>query len=361
MSKFHWSPTAGTQKKRVRKTYDEEDFCLWLRRVGRVLAKNMTMADACLGITGSMPKMEIFTKDVLSGIDRGKSIAESLRLAGCDDEAFLSVVQVGEDAGKLPEVFQHYGTLREKRWKLKQKIERALIYPAAVISGCFALILFLMSYTFPSLKQTFDVMNIKKDALSAAIFTVSDFMQIFPWQMWVAMGGAFFLFMLSLTGRRMLRRWLMIFPVFKRLRHNEEWMLWTRMMHLSLCAGLTTAQALENCMNAAPEDTQGRLEDVKKASRAGKSLCEQTVYPWPSIMRTMLKSGEMSGGMEEAFLDASDWYGEEVTAIMEVLDQAIAPITVVIIMIPLGLIVYVFVNMIFSGLYAGMANSSLGR
>ena len=98
-------------------------------RNGIELIKALTLAKAAIGISGMRAQFEQAEKTVRSG----GSLSASLQEHNALPSIALSLVEVGEDAGELPDMLTSVGELYEESGRQRMTKALALIEPAAIL------------------------------------------------------------------------------------------------------------------------------------------------------------------------------------------------------------------------------------
>ena len=91
-------------------------------------------------------------QQMAAGLDGGETLSEVLEKAGCLPEYVCTMVQIGQQTGKLEQTLQSLGTYYELRSRQKRQIKQALAYPAMV----FVLMLVVVAVLLIKVLPVFD-------------------------------------------------------------------------------------------------------------------------------------------------------------------------------------------------------------
>lgn len=116
-------------------------------------------------------------KKIGKTISTGRGVWESFRRARCFPPFFLSLLQVGELSGTLPEELRRISVYYEKEDLFLQKIKSALAYPTFVV--LFALFVFLIILTFilPSFALLFEALSLPLPPVAEAALSLGLFLK----------------------------------------------------------------------------------------------------------------------------------------------------------------------------------------
>lgn len=105
-------------------------------------------------------------------ISTGRGVWESFRRARCFPPFFLSLLQVGEMSGTLPEELRRISLYYEKEDLFLQKIKSALAYPAFVILFAFLVFLIILTFILPSFALLFEALSLDLPGPAAAALSL---------------------------------------------------------------------------------------------------------------------------------------------------------------------------------------------
>ncbi|MDD4166676.1 MAG: type II secretion system F family protein, partial [Endomicrobiaceae bacterium] len=120
-----------------------DEVAIFCRQMATLVNAGVNILDAVsdIAIMMSNPYFSLTLKKVGESVKAGKTLSESLaEYPKIFDNAFLSMVLVGEKSGKLSEVLEDLAAYMEKTVKLRRKIKSAASYPIFV--GCFFILVF---------------------------------------------------------------------------------------------------------------------------------------------------------------------------------------------------------------------------
>ena len=113
----------------------------------------------CHKILGSQNENETFKKIINSvkvDIESGSTFADSLsKHPKTFDRLYSSLVQAGEMGGVLDTILNRLANYMEKAQALKAKVKGAMVYPGAVTTVAFAIVIFMLWKVIPVFEKMF--------------------------------------------------------------------------------------------------------------------------------------------------------------------------------------------------------------
>lgn len=142
------------RRRRVR----ARDVAMLSRQLAAMLGAGLPLVEA-LGILASQsahPQMRSILERTRADIEAGTPLAQALRRhPAAFGPMFVAMIEVGESAGVLDRILVRLADHADKTLALREKVMRALLYPAAVIlvAGCVTVALLL--YVVPIFAELF--------------------------------------------------------------------------------------------------------------------------------------------------------------------------------------------------------------
>lgn len=132
------------------------------------------------------------------------------------DSIYISMVQAGEKTGSLDWAFAQLHELIGRRQKLKNQLLSAMAYPAFLGVFCFLVILGLLLFVVPSMRELFEgraLHPLTQTVLSASNFLKTSFLSIFLTILSVVLAVSYF-FQRS-EGKLIMQKFLQRVPIVK--------------------------------------------------------------------------------------------------------------------------------------------------
>nr|MDP2192278.1 type II secretion system F family protein [Rhodoferax sp.] len=279
------------------------------------------------------PSIRRFISDLVDRIEGGTSLSDALEQSPAGiDKINISLIRTGEATGKLPEVLSEL--VESLKWadEIAVQTKKLLIYP--VFSGTVVLgaIGFLMIYLVPQLlgfiQNIGGTVPLQTRVLVAFSGFLVNFWYVLP--LAVALVWAALIAVVRLSPDAKL--WLdsaklrapIIGPILKKiilLRFATSF----RMMYRS---GISVLDALTLCENLSPNTAyrqaiNGAAQNISHGQKISEAFASSTLFP-PLVLR-MLRIGETSGGLDQAFQNINYFYTREIKDAIDKLQALIQP------------------------------------
>ena len=119
--------------------------------------------------------IELFYREV----NAGKSLADAMKLCpGTFSDMFVNVVYSAQSGGELDKSLEYLADMLEKRNKISTQVNRALAYPALMLSVSIVVIMFLMTTVIPNISELFLETGRELPALTKSLMLISHIMEI---------------------------------------------------------------------------------------------------------------------------------------------------------------------------------------
>lgn len=275
---------------------------------------------------------------VVDEIQGGKTLSEALAVhSSVFDNVFITLVKVGEESGRLPDVLHDLAETLKWQDELISHTKKVMIYPILVGAVVLGVVVFLMIYLVPQLIPFIKEMGGNIPWYTLALIATSDFVVEFWYLVFttpVAIVVAIKLaarnnpkFRLKLDEFK-LRIWLMG-PLLLKIKLAR----FANYMAMMYASGITVLDSLrigrELVDNAKlSQAIQTVTENIADGSSISDSFKSVALFP-PLVIR-MIRIGENTGGLDTALRNISYFYNREVKEAIEKLEPAIGPAMTVI-------------------------------
>jgi type IV pilus assembly protein PilC len=278
-------------------------------------------------------------KSLITQLQEGVHAGEDLSAALCKhpkhfDKAFVNLVKASEASGQLGPMLERIATQYRTEAETRQKIKGALIYPAAMVSMCIGVVIFLLTYVFPKLMPLFAGREKDIPGPTKVLLVISQSMTAhWPWYVGataVLVGVAVFLARRS-SGRIFLD-WLKIYlPPFNTLSRKVALSRSLRTLSTTLNAGVPMLEALElsagTSNNHFYESCWNRVsEQVTTGRQVHEALQGQPLFP--KMVVQMIASGEKTGRLGSVLEKVSEYLEREVANAVKTVTSLLEPLII---------------------------------
>ena len=291
--------------------------------------ENPSMREVVLGIKGE--------------VEGGNTFAGALRkYPQYFDNLFCSLVESGEQSGALETMLDRVAIYKEKSELLKQKIKKAMKYPAAVIVVALVVTIILMVKVVPVFQELFSSFGADLPAFTQMVVNMSEWMQKWWWLLLFSIAGAVVGFSEAKKRSKpfndFLDRLTLKLPIFGNIAYQAVVARFSRTLSTTFAAGVPLIDALDSTAGATNNvvfynATQKIKGDVATGQQLQFSMRSTNLFPSMGIH--MVGIGEESGSLEEMLDKVATYYENEVDNAVDGLTSLMEPM----IMAVLGVLV----------------------
>lgn len=266
----------------------------------------------------------------------------------------IALVQAGEGAGQVQDALEHIANYREKQEELHTKVRAALIYPAFVMLVGLATVVIMLGAVVPKFASFFADLGQSLPLPTRILMFISTSIQAYGG--WMAVLGAIvaliaFRTWTSESTQRSKDQFLLKVPKVGKILKMSETARFSRSMALLISSGIPLVHALKFSIPVVKNKSMRFLllpcaKQVEQGNRLSQALANTGVLP--SAATQMIRLGEESGKLDEAFLDLADWYEKETENSIRWMTQLLEPVLILVIGSLLGLIIMAILLPIFS-------------
>ena len=291
-----------------------------------------------------VPMFRGIMADMIGNIEGGMHLSQAMSLhPRTFDSVMVSLVRAGEESARLPAIFRHLTDSLKWQDEMRSQTKQILMYPAFVSLVVVAIAFFLMLYLVPQLGVFFRNFGQALPPQTRALLAVSDFFRHYRYAL---IGGPIALLvalritaMVSVKARRAIdhakiRIWfvgpILLKIILARFANTFAIMYESGVSILdciSISIGITGNQVLSE-----------RLKQARDEIESGKTLLQsfQKAEIFPSLVLRMIKVGEATGQLGDAFFNVSYFYERDTREAIRKLQMMVEPTLTVVLGAMLG-------------------------
>lgn len=290
----------------------------WTREIGQLLRAGLPLYESLLTMEEKyrQNKAHPILLDLCDGIKSGASFSFLLKkYPKSFDQIYLSLIEVGEQSGSFVYIFEQLSFLISRQQRLKKKLISSLMYPAFLGVFCFLLVLGLLFFVVPSMRELFEGRNLHP--MTNFVLQISGAVN--------AHVGLFFSSIATLivapiflarkkSVKAAFQKLLVKVPFFKDILIQSSLIRFCRASSVLLGGGVTLTDCLSlsrrTLKNASLEEA---IENAEKKIIEGEKLSAtlQKCPLFPSLVIRMLAIAEETGKMAPMMQNIADIYDEE--------------------------------------------------
>ena len=295
------------------------------------------------------------TSEVLTEVQRGKSLAEALgEHPDVFESLYVNMVKAGEIGGVLDQVLERLTEYLESATELRDEVRSAMVYPTILLLTSFGSVAVLLVYVLPQFSTVFAQSGAALPTSAAILMGASDLLRSFWWAglLLIALTGFGFSHWIRtedgrVTWDRTKLRMILVGELTRKVAVSR----FARTLGTLLRSGVPMLQALDIVRNVAGNVVlAAAIDEVKVGVRGGDGvagpLAKSGVFPQLALQ--MISVGEETGRLDEMLITVADYFDKEVRAAVTRMTNMLEPLLLVVGGLIVGFIVVAMFSAIFS-------------
>lgn len=298
------------------------DIAFFTRQLATMMSSGVPIVQAFEIIaegTGN-PNFAKLINEIKNDVASGNTLAASLaKHPQYFDDLFCSLVESGEQSGRLESLLDRIATYKEKTEALKAKIKKAMTYPIAVIVVAIIVTAILLLKVVPQFEEVFSGFGADLPGFTLMVIGLSKWLQ--SW--WFVVMLSIILIGWSYTQihrrskpfRDGQDRLLLKAPIVGQIIYEAAVARYARTLSTTFAAGVPLVQALDSVAGAAGNIVFfNAVNQIKQDVSAGTQLnfAMRTTKVFPTLAVQMAGIGEESGNLDGMLEKVADYYEAEV-------------------------------------------------
>lgn len=296
--------------------------------------------------------------ELITGISMGEKLSDCMaKYPDAFPDDVLSLVIAGEEAGQLARVCRRIGIAQKKSSKIIKKLKNGMIYPAVVIVMAVGVVI-AMSFTLvPAMSNLFMSFGQDLPMGTKALIWLSNLLLKQPYMAALPFIGLYFLFSNfgRITAIPKVQDWILKMPIVGNLTRKSAAAVSFRTMAMLVDSNVRLSSALEITSRASwhhhYKEFFSRLRDhiaVGRNMHEGFLLESHWLGPDARSICGMIELASETGTGTEMLTEIADDYEEELENLAGQLDKIIEPVTMMILGVMVGFLIYAIYGPIFS-------------
>ena len=307
-------------------------FCFLLEQLTRA---GVSILDSLSDLRDSLSERRSreIVAALVESIEGGKTLSQALAEQGkVFNTVFISLIQSGEKAGRLPDVLQSLTESLKWEDELVAQTKKLTLYPAFVGSIVLAATIFLMIHLVPQLKQFISGMGQTLPLTTRILFSVSDFFMAYGYLMLalpiVIIFACKIILRESPRARLRFDALKLTLPLIGETLRKIILARFANTFALLYASGIPILESIHTTQeivgNALVKD---KLEQVERLINEGQSVSSafQSGGFFPPLLIRMLRIGESTGALDRALMNIAYFYHRDVKESIGKAQQLIEP------------------------------------
>jgi len=335
---------------------------LFTEQLSHLLSAGMTL-DEALGILVrrlQQPKLKALSKSLHQGLVDGRSLSQAMRdFPKIFSPLYVNMVSAGEASGALSQILRRLVAHISDIKSLRDRVQQALLYPAALVFVGIALIIVFMTVMVPQLTKFLQTTGQKLPAATQMLIDVNYVLTHYWWVGVLVIAGLYGLWKIatrSAEGRCAWDCFMWNFPGFSRIPRYRFYAQFARTLATLTENGVTLLKSLELLEDiASNEYVRLQMVEVRKAVMDGAGLSKvlREAGLFPELFLDMMAVGEQTGHFSETMAMIADVHERELDKQVQFVSTLVPLLVIIVIATFVGLMVYAILSAVF-GLTAGL-------
>jgi MSHA biogenesis protein MshG len=341
------------------------DLILFSRQFHTLLKAGVPIMQALRGLRDSTQNAAFarVINDLIETLDSGLELSAALkRHPGVFPNLYVSMVQVGEATGTLPEAFLQLAKYLELEKDTRDRIRSATRYPMFVTVAIVAALFVINLFVIPAFAKVFASLHADLPWATRALIATSQFTVAY-WPLMVAgligVVLALRLYIRTSEGRYRWDRLKLHVPAVGGILYRATLGRFARAMAVTIRAGVPLIQGMTVVSRAVDNDYVGeRILQMRDGIERGETIARTAAATgmFPPLVLQMIAVGEESGAVDALMADVADYYEREVDYDLKNLSAAIQPLLI----LGIGVLVFILALGVFLPLWE-LPQAALGR
>ena len=319
-----------------------EELLMFTRQMGALAKAGIPITRAISGIIESIqnPLMVKSLRDTLEQLESGRSLSIAFaRHPRVFSNLYISMIQVGENTGRLDEAFSMMANYIDRNRKMSNNISAALRYPTTVIIAITIAMAIVNLFVIPKFASFFEANNLELPWQTVFLLNTSNFF-VANWHF--VLVGLVLIYILfkryiaTVEGRYKWHHFILKIPVIGDILLRAYLARFARSFAMAYGAGVPIVQGIGVISRSVGNDYIAKhVADMREGIERGEALtitAYRTGMFTPVVMQ-MFSVGEEAGNLDEMMSFIADFYEEEVDYDVKTLSDKLEPL------------IYVFVGM----------------
>lgn len=318
-----------------RGTLSATDLLLFTRQLGTMVRAGLPMMQALSGMQSSSgnPKLAALLGKLREDLDQGLELSVAMsHHPHFFDDYYVSMIRVGEGAGRLDEIFTRLFAQLEFERDMRQKIKGALRYPTFVVIAIAIAIGILTIFVIPVFAKVYAGMKVELPLLTRVLLAVSDFAVNWWWAVLAFLGACFYGFRLAIRqpgGRYRWDKFKLKLPLIGSIFNKAGIARFCLSFSIACKSGVPIDQAFTLVAKVVDNAFfEERIHGMREGITRGETMLQiaQGSGIFKAMEMQMISVGEATGEMEKMMEQVAQMYQEELQYEVSRLGDAIEPI-----------------------------------
>ncbi len=321
-----------------RKKINYDDLIMLCRQMRALTRAGVPIIQAVSGLS-EISKSETLKESLAdigvrlaSGTGLGTAMAAHPKVF---NSMFVSMVQVGENTGRLEDAFSKLISHIEMERDTRNRMTQAMRYPTFVVGAMFVAMMIINMFVIPQFAKVFSKVGADLPTPTLILVSVSNFTVEYWWLVFGTLFAVVFGFRYYIKTPKGHLWWdekKLRLPVIGGIFERIALSRFSRSFAMTFESGVPVLQALSIVgPTVGNEYIAHHIAEIRRGVERGDSLARTAAAAgiFSDLVLQMIAIGEETGSLDKLLHDVADFYDEEVDYDLKGLADAIEPIVLV--------------------------------
>ncbi len=323
----------------------DRDMAIFTRQFSTMIDAGLPLVQ-CLHILAEQSEsatLRTVSGGVARDVEGGASLAEALRKhPKTFNDLFTNMVEVGESGGILDVVLQRLSAYIEKAAALKAKVKSAMMYPIAIVSVAFIVVIFMLTFIIPTFATMFTQMGAELPLPTKIVVGLSNFVRRWILVIIIAVAGGIYAlkrYHATEAGKSVIDALMLKVPVLGMLLRKVAVARFTRTLGTLISSGVPILEGLRiTARSSGNKVVEKAVLATRQSVAEGKTIVEplKASGVFPPMVTQMINVGEQTGALDAMLGKIADFYDEEVDTAVGGLMALLEPMMIVFLGVVIG-------------------------
>lgn len=358
-------PLSSLKRSLLNRTPDINELLMFSRQMATLLKAGISILPALRGLRAHMTHVGMgeALEDIANDLESGHSLAASMQQhPHIFSSLFASMVNVGENTGRLDEAFLQIHQYLEVDKETRERIKAAIRYPIFVFIAMAIAVAVINLFVIPAFANVFASFGSDLPWATQILMSTSEF-SINYWQVilltMIGMAVVVKNYLKTDKGKYQWDRYKLRIPLVGDIIKRATLSRFARAFSMAFRAGVPITQTLV-IVSKAVDNTfiEKRILSMRDGLEHGESLTQTAVASnlFTPLVLQMISVGEDTGSVDDMLDEVANFYEREVDYDTKQLSSAIEPIMIVVI----GVMVLILALGVFLPMW-DLAGAAFGR
>ena len=329
---------------------------VFTEQLGHLLQAGMTLDEGLSILEKRLkhPRVQQMTRALHQALVDGRSFSQALReFPKIFPPIYVNLVAAGEASGALPDILKRLVEHLMQAKGLRDSVQQALIYPAALAVAGVILITVFITYMVPQLTGFMSANGGSLPMPTRILLGVNHLLISYWWLaalIAIGAGVGFRAFVRTDEGRITWDRFRLSIPGYGRIIKHRYYAQFSRTLGTLMENGIPLLRALDLVTEIAGNRyLELKLSEVRRAVIDGATLSTALAAQnlFPEMFTDMMAVGEQTGQFARAMQTIADVYERELERTVKMISSLIPIAIIFLIAIIVGFVVYSILSAVF--------------